>query len=170
MKIRSGFVANSSSSSFLVAFKTQPTSAEHLRQMLFGELVDIEKYDNSVSTQTAAETVWQDMQAQVRPPTRSDLVDELYPIAGELVYKENGGHHHQVYCLDVPTAERNQLRADIIRRANVLAEQLADEFLQQAEGGRIYVFSYSDNDGPTGATMEHWGIFRKLPHVVISNH
>ncbi len=37
MKIRTGFVSNSSSSSFVVAFPHKPESAEDVKKMLFGK-------------------------------------------------------------------------------------------------------------------------------------
>ena len=40
MKIRNGFVSNSSSSSFIVAFPEKPKSAEHVRKMMFGDETD----------------------------------------------------------------------------------------------------------------------------------
>jgi len=167
VKIRNGFVSNSSSSSFLVAFKTQPTSVEHLREMLFGELVHIAQYGDPISTQEAAEVVWRDMQRQERPPTRDEIEDNMGTKAYSQVYEENDGWRVR----SKKTREEQELQhAEDTRRCSVLAEQMADEFLQQAEGGRIYAFSYSDNDGNLESTLEHYGIFDKLPHVTISNH
>ena len=37
MKIRNGFVSNSSSSSFVVAFDKKPETVEELKKLLFGE-------------------------------------------------------------------------------------------------------------------------------------
>lgn len=46
MKIRNGFVSNSSSSSFIVSFDKKPSSAEELREILFGDKEYIEhRYD-----------------------------------------------------------------------------------------------------------------------------
>ena len=51
MKIRQGFVSNSSSSSFIVAFKgRKPKSYEALRKLMFPELKDedhLTVYDNT---------------------------------------------------------------------------------------------------------------------------
>lgn len=166
MKIRNGFVSNSSSSSFLVSFKTLPTSVEQLREMLFGDRNHIELYDEGISTQTAASVVWNDIQRQERSPTRNELVETLRSKAGYLVYEEMGGW----YSREMSQEERELYHAEDRRRTDVLAEQLTDEFLQQAEGGSIYGFSYADDDGTLGMVLEHWGIFRELPHVAISNH
>lgn len=168
MKIRNGFVSNSSSSSFVVAFKTQPTSAEHLREMLFGDQVYISAYDGPISTQTAAEAVWGDMQQQQHSPSREEIMEEVRAKAGWQVYKENNGYPEAYWKMS--REERAPYEAERSRRTDILCEQMTDDFLRAAEGGRIYLFSYSDNDGPLYSTLEHGETFERLPHVTISNH
>lgn len=63
MKIRAGFVSNSSSSSFIVAFKKIPESEQELHEMLFGkEQYIIKVYDEySLSTMDIAKRVFNDL-------------------------------------------------------------------------------------------------------------
>ena len=49
MKIRNGFVSNSSSSSFIVAFHHKPTSLEDLKLMMFGSMPGAISYDENTS-------------------------------------------------------------------------------------------------------------------------
>ena len=49
MKIRSGFVSNSSSSSFIVVFDEAPKSASHLKDMMFPKTNTIEYFDSNAS-------------------------------------------------------------------------------------------------------------------------
>ena len=51
-----------------------------------------------------------------------------------------------------------------------IAEEDAQNFMDDNKGKFIFIVSYSDNDGQNGCTMEHGNIFRHVPHVVISQH
>lgn len=67
MKIRNGFVSNSSSSSFVVAFPRKPKTVEETLKMLFGNDVDgsVQKYNDYVLTnKQIAEIVFNDLKDQ----------------------------------------------------------------------------------------------------------
>ena len=65
MKRREGFISNSSSSSFLVAFDKIPTSVEELQKMLFGDYERYGYYEKSYSTKEISEIVFKDMKKEV---------------------------------------------------------------------------------------------------------
>jgi len=73
MKTRNGFVSNSSSSSFIVAFDKIPNNIEELQILLFGNEKTLEKYSYSITTSKAAETIWSLMQEQIKV---RELLDE----------------------------------------------------------------------------------------------
>ena len=72
MKIRRGFVSNSSSSSFIVAFDRLPTTHEEMKFMLFG---DKKLYEARWSTDQVSEIVWEDFCRQVAPMTYSQIIE-----------------------------------------------------------------------------------------------
>jgi hypothetical protein len=63
MKIRNGFVSNSSSSSFIVGFPKIPSSPEELERMMFNKSGEVQPYEHSPATPTleVAKTVFRDM-------------------------------------------------------------------------------------------------------------
>jgi len=64
MKVRNGFVSNSSSSSFILKFGKLPTSVEETKVMLYGDNPPIltNFWDDAISTQKAAEVLFRDFQ------------------------------------------------------------------------------------------------------------
>ena len=77
MKVRQGFVSNSSSSSFVVAFPEQPKSVEDVLKMMFPGASPDEVwavYDESKSYKEIADRVWLDIEQQLR--TESDQYEE----------------------------------------------------------------------------------------------
>lgn len=66
MKTRNGFVSNSSSSSFVVAFPSKPNSSKEVYKMMFnGKEGGIQPYDfiDGMSHNQIAERVWEDIKA-----------------------------------------------------------------------------------------------------------
>ncbi len=88
MKIRNGFVSNSSSSSFVVAFPKKPKSAEDVHKMMFdGKEGKIQPYDfvDGLSYSQIAERVWNDLKTKTKdkysynkvPAKLDDIKDEF---------------------------------------------------------------------------------------------
>jgi hypothetical protein len=68
MKVRQGFVSNSSSSSFVVAFAKVPQSREELKALLWGSQERLSIYDDGITTEEASRTLWCDLQEAMKEP------------------------------------------------------------------------------------------------------
>ena len=56
---------------------------------------------------------------------------------------------------------------DIYRKE---VHDIAKEYLKSNSDGVTYLFGYSDNDGRYFSTLEHGGIFDRLPNITVSCH
>ncbi len=168
MKTRNGFVSNSSSSSFIVAFDTVPTSAKELQSMLFGEQ---EYYPDPYpcehvgwdawSCQEIAEIVFRDMKDG--PSAMVFMIDTI----------ENGWFEGcpdwDNFKIDKKDGSRIDWSAYNKAREDHAVEVLSD-FQNDHPGCNFFTFEYSDNDGSLGSAMEHGNLFSKVPHLCISHH
>lgn len=158
MKIRNGFVSNSSSCSFTVAFPEIPRSKEEVEEMLFpnGE-TSYGRYEVS-STIKVAETVWKDIQNQ-KPNDRDKIWEAIH---GELqgapdftakkfrLKKASGG-------TDIDWRAYDKARCE--HRHKVIAD-----FYKDNPSTYIYCFQYSD-DNVYESTLMYDGLFNALPSI-----
>ena len=164
MKIRRGFVTNSSSSSFVVGFARKPESVNDLRTMLFGDADEHGIYDRNFPTQTLAQCVWDDMQNQ-EPNIYSDLLTEFMDGSYELDGADDG-----MECFDLESPEERMACFNRIAQHNdELAVRAFSKFMDEHAPLFFYIFGFSD-DTPLGSVLEHSGIFDKLTHVRFSHH
>ena len=167
MKIRNGFVSNSSSSNFVVAFPAVPKSTEDVKNLLFGEAeiwpIHRGVIDVQILTSQLAEIIWADIQAQIANNKRSILkaIDEGWfdgaPQYNEHRFRKEGDDKEIDW--DKYGKERN-----------AVAKQIRDKFLKDNPNSFVYVFEYGDNDGDTFVALEHEEVFSALPYLRISCH
>lgn len=171
MKIRSGFVSNSSSSSFIVRFPKDPTNIDTLREMM-GECAPNCGYS------------W------LRQPTSEEVVQR--------VHKDLGGHKGNSFDsfyddnrYNYEYEEKFQYRYDCTPSVSALYDnrswyELTDNekdalvkmwlyeiFITKygnQDGVFIYEFTYSDECGDFEAQLEHGQIFRNIDHDIESHH
>lgn len=161
MKIRSGFVSNSSSSSFIVAFSKKPENVEELKEIMFGDKEFIEVYYGPVSTQMVAQTVFEDI---CRKTPLSDKEIKLC-FEGLSNYDDDRipKYNFDLKWDSLEWKEHNKT----VKQIQIVC---AKEFLKNNPNNIFYLFEYFDNDGLFEATLEHGNIFENLPHVKINNH
>lgn len=133
MKVRNGFVSNSSSSSFIVIFPRAPTSAEDLHGLLFGKghLV-IDAWANDVCSHVFINGIWDDVVAQQKHPERcaEQLAYEVKTLEGEVKYWSESK------SISAP-AGLQQHKDDL---ACVLRA------MEVNDGSKIYVFTYGEGE------------------------
>ncbi len=145
MKTRTGFVSNSSSSSFIVAFDELPEGSDSLRRLIFGDVdaadtMYLDGYRTSYAS--LARDLWAVMQEQLpiccEHKLRHTIASKAYSAVG---YDDN---------------------------------KEVDAFLEEHKEKTIIVFEIGDNHGDIGwgrqgrALMEA-DIFKDFPHLKINN-
>ena len=172
MKIRNGFVSNSSSSSFVVAFPENPRDAEHVREMMFGDITQLEYpydiYDNRqppvYTTQDIAGTVFHDIQSQ-KVNNKKNIIE------GFQGWLEGAPDSPDVWRRDdLSEDEKAKAWNDWNKEFDAYVKDTALTFMKARKNMYIYVFEYSDNDGEYGSMLEHGNIFKNLDHRRISRH
>jgi hypothetical protein len=77
MKIRNGFVSNSSSSSFIVFWGKQPETAKEIQKILFKDKEEIHFYDYSYKTEELSRIIFKETQ-EITDEQINDMQDESY--------------------------------------------------------------------------------------------
>lgn len=165
MKIRNGFVSNSSSSSFIVAFDRYLESPEDIKELLFGSE---ERYKDPFHNDT-----WFS--------DRPDSYDAME--VSKILFDLMKGLEYDTMCSELsngdfenmPEFDFNEYRENKdyflkynqeLRRAT---EEVANEFVRKNFEKYWYLFEISD-DSEIGSAMEHGTLFDNVPHIRISKH
>jgi hypothetical protein len=166
MKLRSGFVSNSSSSSFVVAFPIgfRP-SIEAIKAYLFPGRTALATsfYNADLPIDEAAARILAQMRGK-RPNSATAIKGALSGgwISGMPDY--NSAAFRKAGDRDIDwtawTKAADAFRAAWWRKQKALI----------GPGHDLYVFWFADEDGVEGAILEHGNTFAAAPHATISHH
>lgn len=164
MKIRNGFISNSSSSSFIVAFPKIPESVKETKQIVFGERRTIKfpwEETSSYTTEEAARRIFKDISTREPLTTESQVAKILS--YGE--YENSLDYDFFRYSKDNPAIDWNAYHK--AREDSDL--KYARQFIKDNEDLVFFEFTYSDStEGES--ILEHGDIFKNLPHIKINCH
>lgn len=176
MKIRNGFVSNSSSSSFVVVFPTEPKSVEDVKKYLFKEDQQyfLNPYDDdNYTVGQVAETVWNDICSQEKNKFK-DIISEISsgsldvadaPDYNDFYHITDWNQRWKAYD-DACEKHAKKIANKMFNLRKMKLKKINGEEITEA----MYIFEYSDNDGSYFSSLEHGDLFRNLKHVRISKH
>lgn len=173
MKIRNGYVSNSSSSSFVVIFPKEPKSVEDVQKILFGK----KKFygspwgDDKYPVEQVAKTVWDDICSQKKNNTEKAL---------DILANSHGGDAPDYHDYDHIT-DRTKMWAELQKAQKQYAKKIFNEFFNTRKNKLkklnneptdevFYCFSYADDDGSYFSALEHGDLFENVKSISISNH
>lgn len=180
MKIRTGFVSNSSSSSFLVSFSHVPSSETELQEMLFG--TETEMY-NTVSEENhspklLAKIIFQDMtydsQAKLNKSVNFSTEKDLDKYEKELFGKYGMTESMDYY--DISNEQQSKFDAELVNLLKQKSLERIAKFGKKNPTGKLFVFEYGNDsciNEPhyrTRCNMEDIDLFDKLPFLKRDNH
>lgn len=177
MKIRNGFVSNSSSSSFVVAFPHKPKDEHDVKEILFGKndwhyadglSVDVEIPAIDIAKNVFAKIEKEASKEDIYESIRNGWFDEYYGLPGMADYFDDPEYKD----LNINKEDHSKKMKKIWKKYEEInserAKAIANLFIDFNKDAYIVVMSFSDNNNE--AIEEHSDIFRRIEHIRTSYH
>ena len=172
MKVRNGFVSNSSSSSFIVIFDCDPRgNPDYLKKILYGDrdeivpqYADLYADFKTVSTDVLVSHILSELEGK-EPVGLKEVIDAIR--FDMIDYYDN-----PLYGRNAPeygTEEYELLQEKMDRESIQKAITAAEEFLKKSKGKQVFILEFEDGC-QIGAQLEHGGTFDGLENIRISHH
>jgi len=139
MKIRNGFVSNSSSSSFIVCWNKQPKDAEEVKKILFGDKKKHSYYDNTFKTIDLSKTIFNE--------THQMTDEELYDMQSEKYYYSGSKWVDVGYKADKDLLNKYEKEMkEAISEKERLIKYLKDEKIQETIKRKVKLSRVDNSD------------------------
>jgi hypothetical protein len=168
VKIRNGFVSNSSSSSFVVAFPKQPKTKKMLREMLFGDAkyfanpYDFNHTCHGWPIEQVVNAIWEQISSQTANNKKAILEGFNGWFDGRPDYDD--------FKIDDGTLCGDTDWDKYHEASSIARQKKMKEFMKANPLHYVYVFEFGDEDGEFFCALEHGDTFHNVPHEVISRH
>lgn len=158
MKIRFGFVSNSSSSSFVIALEVPPKNLKNLRFMLwmFDDHIINKCSETKIESNKAARRILKDIRKSVPITKWKDIYNIMLR-----------GH---LYSDLMPVSDDFKSWDEYHKRYKETSKIVAKTFMRNNRKRNVYVLEYGDNKTSLESCLEHGGIFDNIKHLHISHH
>jgi len=170
MKTRNGFVSNSSSSSFIVAFDKRPETPADLKEALFDpdQKMWVGAYNGSWNVDEIVSAMMCD--GEIGEDVTRERLIEIIRSGHFDGYPENPTWNR--YDLDFGSPEWDRLNEQHDAVVEEAAGRVAACFLTKLqEKTALLHWEFADDcGGQMEADMEHGNLFRNLHHIRISKH